>query len=144
MSTYGLKISDGDEYITVTLIDILDEITYGSNLNWIILDLDGIGPIGKNLSTPDFIKHVANSKDGVPISWEDLNTIFNNMCVFDITIIASQNKNILHRYNTDQEMQQVCDIVIQFFDSSWWEVFSKDIIFINNLAKKFQKVEFIN
>ncbi len=141
---YGLKISDGEEYITVTIKDILEEIPYGSSLNWAILDLDGIGPIGKNISTPDFIEEVSDSKDGVSITWNDLNTIFNDMCIFDITVIASPKKSNLHRFKNDLEMQQTCEIVINFFDSSWWEVFSKNSNLINKLAKKFQKVEFLN
>jgi hypothetical protein len=51
--------------------------------------------------------------------------------------------SLLHRYDTDQEMYETCDIVIQMIDSSYWENFSKDEDLINRFAKKFMQVEFL-
>jgi hypothetical protein len=40
-------------------------------------------------------------------------------------------------------MYETCDIVIEMIDGGSWEVFSKNVTWINQLAKKFQSVEFL-
>jgi hypothetical protein len=47
------------------------------------------------------------------------------------------------RYETDQIMYESCDIVIEMFDSCFWEVFSKDEDIINRLASKFKETKFL-
>ena len=41
-------------------------------------------------------------------------------------------------------MYETCDIVIQMFDSCYWEVFSKDTQLIEKLAKKYKQIKFLD
>ena len=43
----------------------------------------------------------------------------------------------------DQERYETCDICIDMIDSSYWEIFSKDIALINRLAEKFKEIKFL-
>ena len=61
----------------------------------------------------------------------------------DITLIGCKNETLLHRYDEDQDMYETCDIVIEMFDSNFWEVFSKDESLIDRLAKKFKEIKFL-
>ncbi len=45
--------------------------------------------------------------------------------VFDVLVIGCFDKNSLCRYENDQVMHALCDVVIAMVDSSYWEVFSK-------------------
>lgn len=56
----------------------------------------------------------------------------------DITLLGCIKKDLLKRYETDEEMCEACDIVIVMFDSSYWEVFAKDKGLIERWAKKFK------
>jgi hypothetical protein len=61
----------------------------------------------------------------------------------NVTIIACKTKENLHHYEEDQEMYETCDIVIEMIGGGFWEIFSKNIRLIDQLAKKFQAVEFL-
>lgn len=49
----------------------------------------------------------------------------------------------MRRYESDQEMYETCDIVIEMVDSGYCEVFSKDKDLINRLAAKFKDIKFL-
>lgn len=144
MTTKGIRISDGDNVLLVTLPDILREINNGNLLNWSILYLYGMG----NLKDGGSIEHLENninkSKNGFFIRWNELNALANNFDqVYDIIIIASRDEELLHRYEIDQEMYETCDIVIEMIDSGYWEVFSKDEDLIKRLGRKFKDIKFL-
>jgi len=61
----------------------------------------------------------------------------------NVTIIACKAKENLHHYKEDQEMYETCDIVIEMIDGGFWEIFSKNVKLIDQLAKKFQDIEFL-
>lgn len=146
MKVRGIRILDSkDRVVSVELPDILEEIWDGNLLQWSILYLEAIGDLGENRSIADFEEEIFNFKDGLHINWEDLNLLskkFNQ--VIDIILIGSKNKHLLRRYTDDHEMYEICDIVIQMIDSSYWEVFSQDKSLIDRLATKFKKIKFLN
>ena len=62
--------------------------------------------------------------------------------IMDIFIIGSKNKELLQRYENDQDAYEICDVTIEMHDSCFWEVFSKDEFLINRLAAKFKDTKF--
>ena len=58
-----------------------------------------------------------------------------------MVLIGDQNVNRLHRYDSDEEMYESCDHVIEMIDSGYWEIFSKDQTLIARLAAKFKHTE---
>ncbi len=147
MKIKGIRIFDKINGIVYTkLSDILKEVYNGNLLHWSILDLYGIGDLGTESSIPAFEEQIDSSPNGFFISWEDLNKLSNIICdvdIFDILIIGCHDVNLLHRFKNDLEMQTTCDIIINKVDSGFWQVFSKDYKIIDNLSKKFKKVEFL-
>lgn len=140
----GIRILDTTNHVVnVELNDILIEIPNGNLYHWSILSLEGIGSPDKK-PIPTFQKEILNSSNGFFISWDKLNVLASKFSqIIDMVLIGSKDKHNLKRYATDQEMYEVCDIVVDMFDSSFWEIFSKDEAFINRLALKFKKTEFI-
>jgi hypothetical protein len=145
MTSSGIRISDDlNNVISVKLQDILEEIQEGFLFNWSILFFDAKGHLGEGKSIIDFGKKINNSEKGLFVSWEELNLLSKKLDeIIDIIIIGCKDKTLLHRYKEDREMYETCDVVIEMFDSYFWEIFSKDIKLINILAKKFKKIEFL-
>lgn len=146
MESTGIRINDLKEngVVSVRLPDILEEIQNGNLFYWSILYLEATGHLGEDLSIPVFEKQIYDSEKGLFITWEDLNVLSKKFYqIIDITIIGCKGKDLLKRYENDQEKYEICDFVIEMIDSSYWEVFSKDEVFINRLAKKFKAIEFL-
>lgn len=146
MELKGIRIEDLTEngIVSVKLPDILKEIPNGNSFFWSILYLYVLGPLKDGLSIDILEKQINGSEKGLFITWNDLNILSNKFHqIIDITIIGCKDKNLLRRYETDQEIYEMCDIVIEMIDSSYWEVFSKDIALINRLAIKFNDVKFL-
>ena len=145
MKTKGIRILDHkNNLVCVELPDILKEIPNGNLLHWSILYIDAEGNLGEGISLPAFQQQIRQSKNGIFIQWEALNLLSKKFYqIKDLILIGCENENLLRRYKEDQEMYETCDIVIVMFDSSFWEVFSKDEEFINRLTVKFKDIKFL-
>lgn len=60
--------------------------------------------------------------------------------IYDLVLIASYQNSMMRKYEDDGEMAEKCEHVIRMFDSSFWEVFSKDDQFLARLHGKFGQV----
>lgn len=145
MKTKGIRILDDiDNVISVKFFDILKEIENGNSYHWAILFLWGVGDLGEDKSMVEFENQINHSERGLFISWDDMCTLSTKFHqIIDILIIGCVDKNLLRRYENDQEMYETCDIVIEMFDSSFWGVFSKNDNLIDRLAVKFKEVKFL-
>ncbi len=143
--TKGIRILDKkNRVVAVELPDILEEISNGNQLEWSILYLQTTGDLGKGKSVPEFEQQIIDSEKGLFITWKELDDLSQKFWdLMDISLIGCKDKNLLRRYENDQEMYETCDIVIEMIDSGYWEVFSKDENLINRLASKFKDVEFL-
>ena len=137
MNTQGLRISDIKDGKCIPLSEVLADIPYASQLNWELLWLD-VTPIkreGKAIT--ELQKKVNKSENGLPCDFKLLvelsGKIFQEI---EILIIGCKVKEHLHRYKEEQKMYQSCDIVIEMIDGGCWEIFSKNINWIDRLAKK--------
>jgi len=146
MKTQGIRIKDLKEnkVVAVKFPDILEEIPNGNSLYWSILYLDAMGRLGEGKSIPVFEKQINDSENGFFITWADLNLLSKKFHqIIDITLIGCKDEKLLGRYETDEELHQTCDIVIEMIDSSYWEVFSKDEDLIARLKAKFRDTELL-
>jgi hypothetical protein len=145
MKTKGIRILDKENrVVSVKLPDILEQIENGNLFNWSILFLKASGHLGGGKSIIIFQEQINDSEAGLFIKWDELNSFSKKFFeVVDITIIGCKDKKLLRRYKEDREMYENYDIVIEMIDTSYWEVFSKDVDLINRLAKKFKQIIFL-
>ena len=143
--TKGIRILDKQgRIVSVDMPDILMEVDNGDYFYWSILSIDGNGYLRIDQEFLDLIENIRNSPNGVVVTWEELNMFSKSFeQIIDSIIIGCKDKSLLHRYEEDQEMYETCDFVINMFDSSFWEVFSKDDQFINKLTSKFKDIELL-
>lgn len=148
MTRKGLRISDTDitgSYVVVTLQDILKEVYQPYNVFWSILYIDAQGDQQYGKEFIKFMDFINNSENGYCLDWEELVELVNRIIqVYDITVIGSLNKDDLHKYKDDRVMYETCDYTIVMFDSTFWEVFSSNKKFIENLSLKFKCVKSID
>jgi hypothetical protein len=146
MKSKGIRIEDENEIgaISVALSDILEEIQDGNAFQWSILEIEAFGNFGEGRTYKQLEKEVNDSKNGFFIAWEELNVLSRKFDqIIWITVIGCKDEKLLRYYKTDQEMYETCDIVIEMFDSSCWEVFSKDENLINRLSAKFKDIKLL-
>lgn len=142
MNTKGLRISDIKDGKCISLSEVLTDIPYANELNWVLLwfDVTPIKKEGKPIT--ELRKKVNESEGGLPCTFESLvelsRKIFQEI---EILIIGCRIKENLHRYKEEQKMYEICDIVIEMIDGGFWEIFSKNINWIDRLTKKYKEVE---
>lgn len=143
--TYGIRVLDKiDRWVSVHLLDVLPEIENGERFHWSILDLYAMGDLGTGRSIPDFEEEVIESERGISIEWQELVFLAKHIeQIYDIVLLGCLNPDQIKRYQTDEEMYEACDIVIVMFDSSYWELFTKDKNLIEKWIKKFRNVEWL-
>ena len=145
MIRQGIRILDKEKnVISVKLLDILDIIPNGNLFYWSILYLRAIGHLDEGKSMPFFEEQINKSEKGLYISWEELKSLAKMFYQeIDLILIGNKNQQSLCRYQSETEMCENCDIVIQMIDSSYWEVFSKDKDVIEKLASNFKQIKFL-
>lgn len=144
MNSKGLRISDIKDGKCISLSEVLLDIPYPNQLNWLLLWLD-VTPIKKE-GKPiiELEKKVNESENGFSCTLESLMELSRKIFQeIEVLIIGSRIKENLHRYKEDQTMYETCDIVIEMIDGGFWEIFSKDINLIDRLMKKYKEVEFL-
>jgi len=145
MKIKGIRISDIEDGKCIPLSKILTNIPKENQLYWGVLWLD-VTPLEKQGSIIHELQlKIDQSENGLHCTFEFLMKISEKIFQeIDMTIIACHKKENLRRYKDDQEMYETCDIVIEMIDGGFWEIFSKNIKWINQLAKKFREVEFLS
>ncbi len=144
MNVKGLRISDIKDGKCVPLLEILKEIPQASTFSWELLWLD-VTPNKKDGEVIDALQNKVNkSENGLPCQFDLLIEISGKIFQeLEVLIIGCKVKEHLHRYQNDQQMYETCDIVIEMIDGGFWEIFSTNISWINQLAKKYTEVEFL-
>ncbi len=145
MKTHGIRISDtANNVLTVSLSDILEEISSSSLLQWSILFVDGTLKSKQGKSLNEYEAIINKSENGLRISLNELKLISDSFCqMYETIVLGCKDVNLLRRYKSEKEMYLACDVVIDLIDCVFWEVYSKDLDFIQKLKGKFKDTEMI-
>lgn len=144
MKTKGIRISDIKDGKCIPLGELLETIPDETQFFWAWLWLDVTPLENEGHYLVELQKKINQSEDGLTTTFESILEISKKIFQeIDLTIIACKTKENVRRYKEDKEMYETCDIVIEMIDGGFWEVFSKNVTWINQLAKKFQSVEFL-
>ncbi|NGX37492.1 MAG: hypothetical protein K1000chlam2_00648 [Chlamydiae bacterium] len=144
MKTKGIRISDLKEGKCIPLSEVLANIPHASQLNWALLWFDVTPTEKEGKLLTELQKKVKESEEGLSYTFESLAELSKKIFQeIEVLIVGCKNKENVRRYKDDQEMYETCDIVIEMIDGGFWEIFSKDISWIDQLAEKYEEVEFL-
>ena len=123
MTIRGVRILDTQgQVVAVKLTDILSSIKNGNTFHWATLFSDLTPKVGEGEFIISLEKQIESSDQGLVISWEDLLVLSNKIHQeIDLRIIGALEMQNLHRYETDQEMYETCDYVIEKIAYRDWE-----------------------
>lgn len=126
MGANAIRILDTkDEVVSVKLSDILATIRNGEQLFWSFLLLDSVAEKEYVNEISEFEKEISHSLDGKECDWNELIKLAPKLFQeIDLILIGCKNRENLHRYLTDDEMYEKCEVVIEMIDSSYWEIHS--------------------
>lgn len=144
MKTKGIRISDIKEGKCITFFEILSYIKNGQQFYWSILWLDVTPLKNEGEYIIQLEKKINKSEKGLLESFDFLKKLSSKFFQeIEMLVIASKKKENLHRYKEDREMYETCDIVIEMIDGGYWEIFSKDKLFIDKISTKFNDIKFL-
>lgn len=134
----GIRVISYKADMDIKLSDILNEIPNGNLMNWSILFMDALVSLDNGEAKHLFGDDVNESEKGLNISWKDLQKLAEQLFEdLEMLIIGGHELERLHRYKTDREMYESCDVVIEMIDTGYWELFSSDAQLIERLKKKY-------
>lgn len=116
-----------DQILDIELYEILNKLQNGSNFNWCIQELGGVG--FPNESILQLENKINNSPNGIFVTWEELIQFSKRFSqIINLLLIGDKDLNKFVRYENSELMYEECFYVIELIDSSYWEIHSKEDI----------------
>ena len=104
--------------------------------------MEAIGNLGNNMPMPEFERQIAESPDGLLVTWNELCELSEKLKeVINVVIIGYKNRRDIQKHHNERELLSSCDIVIEAFDSSYWRVYAKDQAVIDRIEESFNSTE---
>ncbi len=127
----GIRIYGEENGQEIKLLDVLKEIHNGKSFHWALLHLEAKG----------FNEKIKEQ----PLTWQELHSlVYKLKQIYRILLIGSTDQSVLHRYTSEKEMYEACDIVVDLIEGAFGDIFSKDSELIDRLTAKFEEVEFLD
>lgn len=141
----GLKIHGNESRVlSVSLNDILNQISDGELYNWSILWLKAYLQPCCGESIFDIEKNIEQSKNGLVLTWGDLLKFSDKIeQLLEILIIGDMLISNIKNYENDEEMINTCQFTIELIDSSYWIVYCKEKSTLVEMVKNLYKTDVI-
>lgn len=130
-----IRLKGNDERIlSIELFDILKYISNINNYKWKILWFDGISK--KNaINIPELEREINNSPNGLNINSTELIKFSKSLHqIIEIVLIGDKDETKLRRCN-DEILKDECEFFLELVDSSYWEISSSNLSFLENIEK---------
>lgn len=124
----GIRIHTNDPDVLLTVLELLPD---PASLRWFIFEVEGVSIDHPDLPTiTEMISEVENTKYGYELSAYQLNELPGYSAdIWWLTIIG-QKEQVVSKHTDEQTTYAQSDIVIDMFDSTYWDVYSKDYAYI--------------
>jgi len=128
-----LKISTS----VANLVTILELIGRG-NLHWSLRHVWVTSKRGSNVNVFE-LEEKTRGEFGYQLDWDSLMSLANQLeQVTDCTLIGVESTELLpNRSIPVEDLREVCDVIIESVDSTYWEVHLKDKVLFRKLAERF-------
>jgi hypothetical protein len=140
----AIEIRDvnNEGFLTFDLFDLLEQLRPEAEiLNWHILDLEATGNLGPEINMLDFESSIAQSRDGVRFTWEQLVDLSRKLFqIMNLVLVGQKNSHMEISLMIDKKkLYESSEIVIEAIDSSLWLVYAKKDEIIHRLQLKFKQ-----
>jgi len=127
--------------LSVSLLDIINQIEEPEKYSWNILWLEACGEL-ENGTIIELENKINDSKNGLLINFTELSLLAKSFDqVIEILLIGDKNSDKLKRYNNIEDLYSECYFCIELLDSSYWSIFSSNDQFIRNIQENLESVE---
>ena len=133
MENTGVRIRERNRDVFSNILQV-DEV-YCNKLNWKLLFLEGIY---FDERTFEFEKQIKKSVYGIVMSLAEVKEILNHVDDLWEFLLIGQNKKTLQvqRFDEDSIVFNSSDVVIEYFDSSYWTVTSCNVDFVEKVKRQ--------
>lgn len=133
----AIKIENvADDFLNFELRDLVPLID-GEKFYWRILGFHSLGSFDSEFNVPEFEHRAWTS--GFSMSWAEIRKL--GLIVrqaIDCILIGDRNESHLKRYDTEEERDANCEIVLELIDGGFWEIHAKDPAVIARIVKHFE------
>ncbi len=124
--------------------DLFLSLEKWGSLRWCLLFIDGVIKPGQDIAWNEIVEKVNRSPNGCQITWlECQNLISQFFQVYELQMIGARTIDALHRYATDRDMHNACEITLELIDGSVWEIYTNNIEIISFLKSEYHNNELI-
>lgn len=124
----GIRIHTNDPDVLLTVLELLPD---PASLRWFIFEVDGVSIDHPDIPTiTEMISEVENTKYGYEISAHQLNQLPGYFADIWWLMIIGQKELTVSKHTDEETTYAQADVVIDMFNSTYWDVYSKDQAYI--------------
>ena len=140
---YAIDIHDSDgQVLTVNLRKILDAMgNVPRTLQWSLRHLWAVGDLPGRKSVLDYEEEAKKSDSGIPITWEELESLANNTSqIIDAVFVGNCDARNTMSVEDTRSSYSRDKLTIEANDSTSWRVISGDEALIRRVREHFTDV----
>jgi hypothetical protein len=100
---------------------------------WSILDFDGIGPFPNAMSIDEFCEQITKQDRGYLCSWNEIVDFSKSIYdCYDCLIVAVKSAGNINKIEISNKNYVNCMLVLELFDSTYWDIYIKDIDIVDD------------
>jgi hypothetical protein len=125
------------------LVHILNLLSPEADLLcWSVLELqaEAKSELEGGLGMLELEATIAESPKGLVLTWEELKYLASQFFqVFDAVIVGCRDEEAIPVLDPNVDLTESCEIVVVMFDSSFWEISSRNVQILNRLEQTFEE-----
>ncbi len=131
-----LRINTNDKRVLSSVLSLNENYLFG--LNWKLLFIEGTYIDNQTFL---FEKFVNNLEYGHALSFNEVKAILDNVNdLWELLLIGQRDKNdAIRKSDDDENVFNSSDIVIEYFDSSYWTIANNNIDFLESVKCELEK-----
>lgn len=113
-----------------------------NDYEWFLLYLNGSACKGVKLN--EHCQEINSSESGISLGWNDMVSLLNKMDqIYDLLVVGVERDTKINRVS-DEDLFSVYPLVINCFDSSYWEVKVDKKELAELFVSEFKSIEFLS
>jgi hypothetical protein len=136
MKNIGIRLTTDEKEILYTVLSV--DRDFLNKLKWKLMFLEGTYNDREVLPLET---QVNSSEYGVALSYQQVKELSNRVNdLWNLLLVGQFEKNnVVRKGDEDAEIFDSSDVVIEYFDSSYWTITSSNIVFIESVKREIRQ-----